>query len=74
MTAWWIAIVLAVGWGPVLYIDLFYPHDLKLARGFGIGWGMGIALPSMFIAVLLVLVQAFRALMFLWNELRGSSK
>ena len=74
MSAWWIAVLLAAGWGPVFYIDLFYSHDPKLARGFGIGWAMGIALPCAFLAGLSVLVQLFRALIFLWVELRESSK
>jgi hypothetical protein len=68
-SAWWIPILLAVGWIPLYIADfLTKPGDWATGENFGMAWGMGIALPFSALAVLSVLVQAFRFLMYFLNR------
>jgi hypothetical protein len=73
-SAWWIPILLALGWGPLSVADLFYPQDWKVAEGFGMGWGMGGAFPGTTLAALSVPIQAFRLLMYFLNRPKPISK
>jgi len=64
-SAWWIPVLIAVGWGPIEFCDIF---GVGSAEEFGMPWGMGVALPCTYLAALSVPVQAFRLLMFFLNR------
>ena len=61
-SAWWIPLLLVVGWGPLEVASLLYPHDWKVGEGFGMAWGMAVAVPCTGLAALSTFVQACRLL------------
>jgi hypothetical protein len=73
-SAWWVAILLAVGWGPLLISDILYPKKWEAAEGFGMPWGIAVALPCTLLAALSLPIQIFRLLIYLLNRPRKSLK
>jgi len=68
LSAWWIPILLVIGWGPLYVADFIYRRNLGEGMGFGMGWGMGVAFPFSILAALSVPIQAFRLLMYFINR------
>jgi len=67
-SAWWVPVLLIAGWGPLFIADLLYPGDWKVGEGFGMPWGMAVALPCTVLAVISVPVQAFRLFSYFWSR------
>ena len=70
-SAWWIPILLALGWGPLYLMDLFMSRE---NWGPAMAWGMAVAVPCTFVAALSVLVQACRLFAYLINRPKPISK
>jgi hypothetical protein len=73
-SAWWIPILLALGWGPLYIADILYSQDGQVTEGFGMPWGMAVALPCTLAAELSVLVQACRLFTYFINRPKPISK
>ena len=71
VSAWWVPIVLVIGWGPLFVADLIYPGA---GMGFGMGWGMAVAFPCTILAAISVPIQALRLLMYFLNRPRPIPK
>jgi hypothetical protein len=71
-SAWWIPILLAVGWGPLFADDLIYGNvsnsGMNPGMGFAMAWGMGVALPCTLSAVVSIVVQAFKLLLYVLSQ------
>lgn len=67
-SAWWIPILLLIGWGPLYILDLVQFRDWNMAEGFSMPWGMAVAFPCTFLAGLSAPVQAFRLFMYFLNR------
>ena len=73
-SAWWVPVLLAVGWGPLLVADLLYPQSWQAGEGFGMPWGMAVALPCTALCALSAVVQAVRLLTYFLNRPKPLSK
>jgi hypothetical protein len=73
-SAWWVPVLLGVGWGPLFVADLLYPQNWKVAEGFGMGWGIGIALPCTVLSAVSVVAQAFRLIAYFRSRPKPASK
>jgi hypothetical protein len=72
-SAWWVPVLLAVGWLPLSIPDLFRdPYAVKngitKGMGFAMAWGMGVAFPCSCLAAVSSIIQIFRFLMYLLNR------
>lgn len=74
VSAWWIPILLGLGWCPLLVADVFAHDNFNAGEGFAMPWGMGVALPCSVLAALSVCVQAFRFLMYVLNRPKPMAK
>jgi hypothetical protein len=74
LSAWWIPILLVIGWGPLFVADFIYRRNPGEGLGFEEGWGMAIALPFLLLAGLSVLIQALRLITFFINRPKPVSK
>jgi hypothetical protein len=74
LSAWWIPILAALGWGPLYITGILYPNDWKVAENFGMAWGMAVAFPCTFAAAISVLVQICRLFTYFINRPRTVSK
>jgi hypothetical protein len=77
-SAWWVPILLVVGWGPLFALDIIYPDPahipINAGEGFAMPWGMGITLPCSVLVAVAIPVQAFRLLMYFLNRPKLISK
>jgi hypothetical protein len=69
-SAWWIPILLAIGWGALFLVDLFQLEPPG-EDGWTLAIGMGITLPCTLAAAFSVSVQIFRLLMYFLNQPRS---
>ena len=67
-SAWWIPVLLIVGWLPLYLADFLYSHNWKVGEGFGMAWGMAVALPCTALAAISIPVQAFRLFVYFWSR------
>jgi hypothetical protein len=65
-SAWWIPVLLAVGWAPLYLVDFI--HNGELRKGFAMLWGVGITIPCSELTVISVTIQAFRLLSYFWSR------
>jgi hypothetical protein len=73
-SAWWIPVLVAIGWGPLFMAGFFLNSNRSDAASFGMAWGMAITFPCTFLAVKSVPVQMFRLLMYFVNRVKPISK
>ena len=69
-SAWWTVILLAIGWVPLFVADFVSPKNI----GFGMAWGLDIALPCSFLAAVAIIVQAVRLMVYYANREPPESK
>lgn len=67
-SAWWILALLGLGWLPLWIADLLGPKQWETAEGFGMAWGIAVALPCTCFTVVSVLTQACRLLAHLMSR------
>lgn len=65
VSAWWIPVILGLGWLPLLGADIalkYWPHlnDNYQLAAFGMAWGFDVAFPSIVLAGISIMVQIFR--------------
>jgi hypothetical protein len=72
-SAWWIPILLLVAWGSLLSVDIFH-LDGPGEDGWTFAMGNLVALPCTVGALLSVLVQIFRLLIYSLNRPKSISK
>jgi hypothetical protein len=65
-SAWWIPVLIVVGWVPPFILELFGESRWILA------WIVSITLPCTILAVVSVPIQAFRVLMYFINRPKDS--
>jgi hypothetical protein len=46
ISAWWIPVLLLLGWGPLAISILLYPNNWSVAEGFGMVWGIAVGISS----------------------------
>jgi hypothetical protein len=73
MSAWWIPILLTFGWGALFLVDIFH-LDGPGEDGWTLAIGNGIAIPCTLAAVISIVVQVFRLLMYFINRPKPVSK
>jgi len=77
LSPWVIGALLAIGWVPIYALrplsQIFtYLNSEDVAEGFGMAWGMGVMLPSTFLAGMLTVIQIFRWLLNLVSPSKSS--
>jgi len=77
-SAWWVPILIVLGPGLLLILDIIYPDpahaSADLAEDFGMPWGAGIALPCCALLMVAIHVQAFRLFRYFLNCPKPISK
>jgi hypothetical protein len=77
VSAWWIAVLLGIGWLPLFAADVvlrFWPHlnDRYQLAAFGMAWGFDVAFPSIVLAGISILIQIVRLAQ--WEMHQGEPK
>lgn len=73
LSAWWIPLLLGIGWLPMFGADTilrFWPHSNShyQVAAFGMAWGFDVAVPFTILAVISILIQMVRFV--LWEMMQ----